>query len=63
MSILRNGNVACLCRLFSSISHLINEYMSHVTTFLAPMLHVTKPYVTLVGFLMLICLFGIVKGM
>ena len=33
MSILRNGDVAYLCRLFSSMSHVQFKKMSHVNTF------------------------------
>ena len=46
MSILRNGNVACRCCLFSSMytSYLRNGHVP-CHYILAPMSHVTKPYV------------------
>ena len=37
MPILRNGNVACPCHLFSSMSHVKSEkVMSHVTIIFSP---------------------------
>ena len=44
MSILRNGNVACPCRLFSPMSHVKckkRHAMSHVTLIFTSLSHVT----------------------
>ena len=46
MSILRNGNVACPCRLFSIMLHVEFD-KGHVTCHYVcyPLSHVTKPYI------------------
>ena len=47
MSILRNGNVACHCHLFSPnvTCRILEKAMSHVTIICSPLSHVKTPYV------------------
>ena len=45
LSILRNGDIECPCRLFSPMSHVeFKKFkaMSHVTIIFTPLSHVTK---------------------
>ena len=44
MSILRNDNVACPCRLFSPMTH-VEKAMSHVSITFTPLPHVARSYV------------------
>ena len=44
MSILRNANVACHCRLFSPMSHVeFKKMLCPVSLYFTPMSHVTRP--------------------